>query len=118
MNAIIRTEGLSKAFKSNRVLEGVNLEIEEKSIRAIIGQSGTGKSVLIKTIIGMMPPDSGRVWFRDREISALNKNDLIDIRKSFGYSFQNAALFDSMTVEENLAFPLREVLRIRSQRDI
>jgi phospholipid/cholesterol/gamma-HCH transport system ATP-binding protein len=118
MNAIIRTEGLSKAFKNNRVLEGVNLEIEEKSIRAIIGQSGTGKSVLIKTIIGMMPPDRGRVWFRDREISALKKNDLIDIRKSFGYSFQNAALFDSMTVEENLAFPLREVLRIRSQREI
>jgi phospholipid/cholesterol/gamma-HCH transport system ATP-binding protein len=118
MSAIIRTEGLSKAFKDHRVLEKVSLEIEEKSIRAIIGQSGTGKSVLIKTIIGMIPPDSGRVWFRDREISALGRNELIDIRKSFGYSFQNAALFDSMTVEENLAFPLKEVLRIRSQREI
>jgi phospholipid/cholesterol/gamma-HCH transport system ATP-binding protein len=118
MNTIIRTEHLKKSFDSNHVLKDINLTIEEKSICAVIGQSGTGKSVLFKTIMGMMRPDSGRVWFRDTELSALRKNELIPLRKSFGYSFQNAALFDSMTVEENLAFPLKETLRIRSRAEI
>ena len=115
---IIRTEHLGKSFGSNRVLTDINLEIDEKTICAVIGQSGTGKSVLIKTIMGMIQPDSGTVWFRGSELTALDKNGLISVRKSFGYSFQNAALFDSMTVGENLAFPLREVLRIRSQGEI
>jgi phospholipid/cholesterol/gamma-HCH transport system ATP-binding protein len=118
MNNIIRIEHLAKAFDSNHVLKDITLAIQEKSICAIIGQSGTGKSVLIKAIIGMIQPDSGKVWFRDTEITALKKADLILLRKSFGYAFQNAALFDSMTVGENLAFPLREVLRIRSRREI
>jgi phospholipid/cholesterol/gamma-HCH transport system ATP-binding protein len=118
MNTIIRTEHLSKSFDSNHVLKDISLTIEEKSICAVIGQSGTGKSVLFKTIMGMLRPDSGRVWFKDTELSALRKSELIPLRKSFGYSFQNAALFDSMTVEENLAFPLREVLRIHSKAEI
>jgi phospholipid/cholesterol/gamma-HCH transport system ATP-binding protein len=68
--------------------------------------------------MGMLKPDGGKVWFKDRELTALNENELIPLRKAFGYSFQNAALFDSMTVEENLAFPLREVLRIRNKTTI
>ncbi|MCL2382527.1 MAG: ATP-binding cassette domain-containing protein [Treponema sp.] len=116
--AIIRVECLSKAFNNNQVLKDVNLSIPEKSIYAIVGQSGTGKSVLFKSIIGMMRPDAGKVWFKNTELTALTTDALMDIRKSFGYSFQNAALFDSMTVEENLAFPLREVLRIRDKRKI
>jgi phospholipid/cholesterol/gamma-HCH transport system ATP-binding protein len=115
--AIIRARGLHKTFGNNVVLNGVTLEIPEKSICAVIGQSGTGKSVLFKSIIGMMKPDSGRVWFKDTELTALKRGDLIAIRKYFGYSFQNAALFDSMTVEENLAFPLREVLHIKSREE-
>jgi phospholipid/cholesterol/gamma-HCH transport system ATP-binding protein len=118
MNAIVRTADLCKAFGGNVVLKGVNLEIPEKTISALVGQSGTGKSVLFKTIMGMMRPDRGKVWFRDTELTALRNDDLIEIRKHFGYSFQNAALFDSMTVGENLAFPLREVLRIKNRAEI
>jgi phospholipid/cholesterol/gamma-HCH transport system ATP-binding protein len=115
---IIRTENLCKAFGENQVLKDINLAIPEKSLCAIIGQSGTGKSVLIKSIIGMLRPDGGRVWFREKELTSLNDDKLITLRKAFGYSFQNAALFDSMTVGENLAFPLKEVLRVRGQGEI
>ncbi|MDR2029347.1 MAG: ATP-binding cassette domain-containing protein [Treponema sp.] len=118
MKPIIRTQGLSKSFEGSPVLKSVDLEIPEKSICAIIGQSGTGKSVLIKTIIGMLKPDRGKVWFRDTELTNLQMNEMIYQRKSFGYSFQNAALFDSMTVGENLAFPLREVLHIKNRGEI
>ncbi|MDR3167270.1 MAG: ATP-binding cassette domain-containing protein [Treponema sp.] len=99
-------------------MRDINLEIPEKSISAVIGQSGTGKSVLIKTIIGMLHPDSGKVWFKDKELTGLRKGELMNVRRSFGYAFQNAALFDSMTVGENLAFPLREVLRIKDWKQI
>ena len=115
---IIHTEHLSKAFGEKKVLSDINLHIPYKSICVIIGQSGTGKSVLFKTIMGMLPPDSGTVWFRGDELTAMDKNQLINVRKSFGYSFQNAALFDSMTIGQNLAFPLHEVLRIRSHDEI
>jgi phospholipid/cholesterol/gamma-HCH transport system ATP-binding protein len=118
MSTIVRTADLCKAFGGNAVLKGVNLEIPEKAISALVGQSGTGKSVLFKTIMGMMRPDRGKVWFRDTELTALKNDDLIEIRKHFGYSFQNAALFDSMTVGENLAFPLREVLHIKNRAEI
>jgi phospholipid/cholesterol/gamma-HCH transport system ATP-binding protein len=117
-NIIIRTEKLSKAFAGNQVLKEVNLEIPEKSITAIIGQSGTGKSVLFKAIIGMLKPDGGKVWFKDKEVTALPHNELMALRSSFGYSFQNAALFDSMTVGDNLAFPLKEVLHIKNRKEI
>ncbi|MDR2048678.1 MAG: ATP-binding cassette domain-containing protein [Treponema sp.] len=118
MNAVIRTQNLSKSFGENAVLKDVSLDIPEKSIFAIIGQSGTGKSVLIKTIIGMMKPDSGRIWFRDTDITGFDRAAAIAVRKHFGYSFQNAALFDSMNVGENLAFPLIEVLGIRNRKEI
>jgi phospholipid/cholesterol/gamma-HCH transport system ATP-binding protein len=115
---LIKTENLWKIFGGNEVLKGVNIKIPEKSISAVIGQSGTGKSVLFKTIMGMLKPDRGKVWFQDTELTALRPDELIAMRKHFGYSFQNAALFDSMTVEENLAFPLKEVLRVKDRREI
>jgi phospholipid/cholesterol/gamma-HCH transport system ATP-binding protein len=115
---IIRTKNLNKFFHHNHVLRDVSLEIPEKSISAVIGQSGTGKSVLIKTIIGMLKPDSGEVWFRDKELTSLDQNELLKIRKCFGYSFQNAALFDSMNVGQNLAFPLEESLHIKDHQEI
>ena len=118
MNVIIRTENISKSFGTNEVLKNVNLKIGEKTISAIIGQSGTGKSVLVKIIMGIIRPDRGRVWFRDTELTSLNQGDMVAMRRYFGYSFQNAALFDSMTVGENLAFPLREVLRIKNRAEI
>jgi phospholipid/cholesterol/gamma-HCH transport system ATP-binding protein len=115
---VIRVEHLSKSFGRNQVLKDVNLVVPDKSIYAIVGQSGTGKSVLFKSIIGMIKPDSGKVWFRDTELTSLDRDSLMTARKSFGYAFQNAALFDSMNVEENLAFPLREVLGLRNKEEI
>jgi len=115
---LIRVEHLSKTFSRNQVLKDVSLNVPERSIYAIVGQSGTGKSVLLKSIIGMLKPDRGRVWFKDTELTALDQDALLAQRKSFGYAFQNAALFDSMSVGENLAFPLREVLRIKSKDEI
>ena len=115
---LIRVESLSKSFGENRVLVNVNLEVPGNSIYAIVGQSGTGKSVLFKSIMGMIKPDSGKVWYRDTELTALERDALLAQRKSFGYSFQNAALFDSMNVEENLAFPLKEVLGSRDKEEI
>jgi phospholipid/cholesterol/gamma-HCH transport system ATP-binding protein len=118
MNSIIRTRGLKKAFGERSVLAGVDLDIPEGSLCVIIGQSGVGKSVLFKLIMGMLQPDGGTVWFKDRELTSLPREEMISLRKHFGYSFQNAALFDSMTVGENLAFPLREALRIKNKGEI
>ncbi|MDL2229299.1 ATP-binding cassette domain-containing protein [Treponema sp. OttesenSCG-928-L16] len=118
MNAVIRIQNLCKTFNGINVLNGVNLEIPEKEITAVIGQSGTGKSVMLKTILRLIPPDSGHVWFKDTELTALSKDEMIATRKNFAYSFQGAALFDSMTVGENIAFPLKEVLRIKDQEKI
>jgi len=117
-NMILRIEHLSKAFNQNHILVDVSLSVPEKSIFAVVGQSGTGKSVLFKSIMGMMKPDSGKVWFKDTELTALDSDGLLAQRKSFGYSFQNAALFDSMNVGENLAFPLREVLGLKDKDEI
>jgi phospholipid/cholesterol/gamma-HCH transport system ATP-binding protein len=117
MTPVIRIRNLNKSFNNNPVLRDLNLEIPDKSICAIIGQSGTGKSVLLKTILGMLEPEGGKIWFKDTELTALGRGELIAIRKYFGYSFQNAALFDSMTVGENLA-PLREVLRMKNRGEI
>jgi phospholipid/cholesterol/gamma-HCH transport system ATP-binding protein len=115
---IIRIQNLSKHFGENQVLRDISLSIPEKSLYAIIGQSGIGKSVLVKTVIGMITPDSGHIWFRDTELTALSGREISRMRRNFGYSFQNAALFDSMTVEENLAFPLKEVLGMKNREEI
>ncbi|AEJ20847.1 ABC transporter ATP-binding protein [Gracilinema caldarium] len=112
---ILKIENLYKTFGEKKVLSGVDLEIPEKSICSVVGQSGTGKSVLLKCILGMITPDSGKVWYRDAELTSLSHDALINIRKHFGYAFQNAALFDSMTVGENLEFPLREVLQLKNK---
>ncbi|HCM27853.1 MAG: ABC transporter ATP-binding protein [Treponema sp. GWB1_62_6] len=118
MNPIIRIRDLRKAFSGRPVLEGVDLDVPEGAICAVVGQSGTGKSVLFKCIMGIMKPDAGRVWYREYELTAMEHDALIDLRKHFGYSFQNAALFDSMTVEENIAFPLREALGLKNRKQI
>ena len=115
---IIRTQNLSKAFGENHVLRDVSIGIPEKSLFAVIGQSGTGKSVLIKTIIGMLKPDKGRIWYKETDLTSLSRKELIFFRNRFGYSFQNAALFDSMNVEENLSFPLIEVQGIKNKAKI
>lgn len=105
---MIEIAGIEKSFGEQRVLRGVNLTIKEGETLAIIGRSGCGKSVLLKHIVGLLMPDAGYVKVEGQIIGELNAKDLYAIRRKFGFLFQGAALFDSMTVEENVALPLVE----------
>jgi len=97
-----------KSFNGNQVLQGLNLEVREGEMFALIGRSGLGKSVLLKHIIGIMKPDRGDIFVDDQNVGSLRGKKLEAMRRKFGYLFQEGALFDSMTVFENVAFPLRE----------
>jgi phospholipid/cholesterol/gamma-HCH transport system ATP-binding protein len=108
----IQLADVCKSFGSQVVLDKLNLTVEPGSITVIIGESGGGKSVLLKHIIGLIRPDAGSVYIDDVELSALNERELNEIRKNFGMLFQEAALFDSMNVGENVAFPIREHTRL------
>jgi len=103
---------IHKGFKGQKVLDGLNLQIPQGEITVIIGQSGGGKSVLLKHMIGLIRPDKGQVLVDGVDIARLNDRKLNEIRKNFGMLFQDAALFDSMTVGENVAFPLKEHTRL------
>ena len=105
--AAIRLDRVSKAFGSFRVLDDVTLDIPRGWATVVLGRSGTGKSVTLRHIVGLLQPDSGRVFVDDAEITALSPSALAEIRQRIGFLFQNAALFDSITVAENVAFPLR-----------
>jgi phospholipid/cholesterol/gamma-HCH transport system ATP-binding protein len=104
----IRLENVYKRFGALEVFKGLNLTVRERECVVILGPSGTGKSVLLKHIVGLLRPDSGAVYFHDQRIDELDERQLEPIRKQFGFLFQGGALFDSMTVFENVAFPLRE----------
>jgi phospholipid/cholesterol/gamma-HCH transport system ATP-binding protein len=106
--ALIELRKLHKRFGRLVVLNGVTLDIEEGQSLVIIGASGTGKSVLLKHIVGLLRPDKGEVWFDGKRIDGLSERDLVAVRKQFGFLFQMGALFDSLSVEENVAFPLVE----------
>ncbi len=108
---IIQLENLKKSFGTKQVLRGVTIEVREGEKLVIIGRSGCGKSVLLKHIVRLLKPDSGRVTVYGQEMGTLRDSALFDIRKRFGYLFQGAALFDSMTVGENVALPLVENYR-------
>jgi phospholipid/cholesterol/gamma-HCH transport system ATP-binding protein len=103
---MIEVRDLKKNFGTQRVLDGVNLRIGKGESVVIIGASGGGKSVLLKHIIGLMQPDAGQVLIGGKDISRMNERELISVRRQFGMLFQSAALFDSMTVEENVGFVL------------
>ena len=105
--SLIRFEGVSKSFGSKRVLQDVSFDIARGSAFCILGRSGTGKSVTLKLMIGLLRPEQGRIFVGDQEITALNVRELPPVRKTIGFLFQNAALFDSLSVGENVAFPLR-----------
>ena len=107
-SAFIKFEDVYKSFGKNKVLCGLNLEISKGESVAILGQSGTGKSVLLKHILGLMMPDSGSIFIDGQEITKLSEKRLMPIRKRFGMLFQGGALFDSMNVFENVSFSLRE----------
>ncbi len=105
---MIEIKNIHKKFGNNFVLQGVNLTINQGETLAIIGPSGCGKSVLLKHIVGLLQPDEGCVCIEDKNIDELNEAELYEVRKLFGFLFQGAALFDSMTIEENISLPLVE----------
>ncbi|HUB67953.1 MAG TPA: ATP-binding cassette domain-containing protein [Candidatus Methylacidiphilales bacterium] len=105
---LVRLVGVEKKLRRQRVLRGVNLEICTGENMVIIGRSGGGKSVLLKHILGLMQPDAGEIWFRNHNLAQLTEEQMVPLRKETGMLFQNGALFDSLTVGENVAFPLRE----------
>ncbi|HEY6974385.1 MAG TPA: ATP-binding cassette domain-containing protein, partial [Nitrospiraceae bacterium] len=110
---MIKLIGVEKTLGGQPVLQGVDLSIPQGKLTTVIGRSGEGKSVLLKHMIGLLQPDRGEVWIDDVEISRLKGRKLNDVRKRFAMLFQGAALFDSLTVFDNVAFPLREKLRMK-----
>ena len=102
----IAIKGLHKSFGEQTVLNGIDLTVEPGENLAVLGRSGTGKSVLLKLIIGLQQPDSGSICIHGQEIAGLPMDKLNEIRMKVGFLFQQAALYDSLTVEENVAFPL------------
>jgi len=115
---VIRIRDLYKSFGDLHVLRGVNLDVYNKENVVVLGRSGTGKSVLIKLISGLLTPDSGSVKVFGQEVHNLNKEQLRKLRLQIGFSFQNSALYDSMTVKENLAFPLVRNAKHLSRKQI
>ena len=113
----VRLEGVSKTFGTRAVLDDVSFDVASGSGFIILGRSGTGKSVTLRHIVRLMRPDRGRVFVEGDEISALEGPDLSRVRRGIGFLFQNAALFDSISVGENVAFPLRRHTKL-SDREI
>jgi phospholipid/cholesterol/gamma-HCH transport system ATP-binding protein len=99
---------LTKSFGAQTVLEDITFDIPKGKITLILGPSGTGKSVFLKHLVGLLKPDRGEIWIGDKNIPALNEKELYEVRRKFGVLFQDGALFGSMTIFDNVAFPLRE----------
>ncbi|GGK58467.1 ABC transporter ATP-binding protein [Rufibacter glacialis] len=112
-NSVINIRGLEKSFGDLDVLRGVDLDLYKGENLVVLGKSGTGKSVLIKIISGLLKPDAGRVTVLGQEVSTLKGRDLDQLRLKIGFSFQNSALYDSMTIRKNLEFPL-----VRNRRNL
>ncbi len=109
-NVVVEMEHLKKSFGNNHVLRDINLAINKGENLVILGKSGTGKSVLIKCIVGLVDLDEGTLVIFGQNVSDLNEKELLELRKKIGFLFQSGALYDSMTVRENLEFPLRRQL--------
>jgi phospholipid/cholesterol/gamma-HCH transport system ATP-binding protein len=112
---LIELQNIRKKFGAQEVLRGVNLKVPTGSTRVILGLSGSGKSVLMKHIIGLLRPDSGKILIEGEDITTMSNEDLLRVRSKFGMVFQQAALFDSMSVGDNVAFPLREHTKLSKQ---
>ncbi|MFD0761213.1 ABC transporter ATP-binding protein [Lutibacter aestuarii] len=108
ISPILKIVNLKKSFGTNHVLNGFNLELYKGENLVLMGKSGSGKSVMIKCLVGLMQPDEGLIEIMGKDISTLSQNDLNSLRTELGFLFQGSALYDSMTVRENLEFPLRK----------
>lgn len=106
---MIRLEGVHRSFGPNRVLRGLDVEVREGETLTIIGGSGTGKSVTLKIMVGLLKPDQGRVFVDNEEITVMDEDALAQVQRKFGFLFQGAALFDSLTVAENVLFGIRHL---------
>lgn len=104
----VETRGLHKAFGSAKILQGVDLQIPEGALAVVMGPSGTGKSVLIKHVIGILKADKGEVLVHGRKLDRMSRSEILALRRKIGVMFQDGALFSSMTVYDNVAFPLRQ----------
>lgn len=111
---MIKVRGLFKSFNDHVVLRDVNLEVREGEIFAILGESGAGKSVFLQHLIGLFKPDQGTIEINGRDVTHLSERTWLEIRRNMGYLFQQGALYDFMTVFENVAFPLQEHTHLRS----
>ncbi|HWF23125.1 MAG TPA: ATP-binding cassette domain-containing protein [Acidimicrobiales bacterium] len=114
---IISVRGVTKRFGSNTVLEDITFDVPKGKITAILGPSGTGKSVLLKNILGLLKPEAGEIWVDGTQMVGLREKKLYEIRRKFGVLFQDGALFGSMSLYDNIAFPLREHTR-KNEREI
>jgi phospholipid/cholesterol/gamma-HCH transport system ATP-binding protein len=115
---MIEIKNISKSFDTLCILKDINLSIEKGSTLVILGKSGTGKSVLLKIIIGLLLPDKGEIFIDGKEVTSMNIKDLNKVRKKIGFLFQNAALYDSLSVRENLEFALRDNNKLTKKEKI
>ena len=117
-NGMLEVKNLTKRFGSNVVLDNISLTIERGKTTVVIGPSGCGKTVLVKHLIVLLRPNSGEVYFKDRRIDNLNENELNRIRTHYGFLFQGGALFDSLSVTENIIFPIRQHCKITNWSEV
>jgi phospholipid/cholesterol/gamma-HCH transport system ATP-binding protein len=117
-NIVASVRGLKKAFSDRVVLDGVDLDLYQSENLVILGRSGTGKSVLIKCMVGLILPDSGVINILGQDVASLSPAELNKLRLQVGFSFQGSALYDSMTVRENLEFPLKRNLGITNRKEL
>ena len=115
-DAIVQIRGVTKSFGDNHVLRGVDLDVAEGGITVVIGPSGCGKSVLIKHVIGLLRPDSGQILVDGDDITKMSSREMVTVRRKFGMLFQQSALFDSMSVFDNVAIPLVEHTKTSRKR--
>ena len=114
---VINIKNLQKSFGKEKILNDINLELFEEENLVVLGKSGSGKSVLIKCIVGLLPSDRGEIVVFDQDIRKLDQKGLNDIRKRIGFLFQSGALYDSMSVRQNMEFPLSRVRKNLSKTE-
>lgn len=112
---MIKVENLYKSFDTKKVLCGVSLEVKDGETLVIIGGSGTGKSILLKNLVGLIKPDSGKIFIDGIDVTSADKKQLHETQKKIGFLFQEAALFDSLTIEENIAFGMKNLTNLTKE---